>query len=310
MISKTLISVVIPVYGCRTSLLELYIRLKKTLEQLTSNFEIIMVNDASPDGAWETIKELSIKDNRVKGIDFSRNFGQHYAITAGLDCAKGEWIVVMDCDLQDQPEEIINLYNKALEGFEIVYAQRTERQDNFFKKLNSKLFYKVFSYLTNTKQDSSVANFGIYKLVVIKAILQMKDSVKYFPTMSQWVGFKKAYLPVSHDKRLLGKSAYNFKSLLNLAFNNIISFSDKLLKLVIKLGFLVVLVSIFLAIYYFVKFLLGDIVILGYSSLIISIWFLSGINIMIVGIVGIYVGKVFDKVKDRPNYIIKEKNNL
>jgi len=303
-------SVVIPTYKCSSSIIKLSERLIRTLEKLSDNFEIIFVNDASPENDWEVITKLSERDERIKGLNFSRNFGQHYAITAGLDYAKGDWVIVMDGDLQDQPEEITKLYNKAQEGFDIVLAQRTNRQDKFLKRLSSLLFYKIFSYLTDTKQDSSIANFGIYEKNVITAILSMKDSIKYFPTMSQWVGFNKALLPVSHSKRNEGKSAYNFRSLLRLAFNNIIAFSNKPLKLVVKFGFAIVTISIILAVYYLIKYLLGNIVILGYSSLIISIWLLSGINIMILGIVGIYVGKTFEKVKGRPTYITKEKINL
>ena len=303
-------SVVIPTYKCSSSLKELSERLVKTLETLSSDFEIIFVNDASPENDWEIITQLSQKDSRIKGLNFSRNFGQHYAITAGLDYSKGDWVIVMDGDLQDQPEEIIKLYNKALEGYDIVLGQRINRQDKFFKRLSSSFFYKIFSYLTDTKQDGSVANFGIYHKSVIEAVLSMKDSIKYFPTMSQWVGFDKVYIPVSHNKRDEGKSAYNFRSLIRLALNNIISFSNKPLKLVVKFGFVIVFFSVILAMYYLVKYFLGDIVIIGYSSLIISIWFLSGINIMILGIVGIYVGKMFEKVKDRPIYIIREKVNL
>ncbi|HRS18823.1 MAG TPA: glycosyltransferase family 2 protein [Bacteroidales bacterium] len=151
-ITQSHISVVTPVYGCKTCLVELYLRLKTTLEQITQDFEIIMVNDASPDGAWETIVELAARDQRVKGINLSRNFGQHYAITAGLDHAQGEWVVVMDCDLQDQPEEIVKLYAKAQEGWDIVFARRTQRQDSFTKRLFSKIFHRVFSYLSGIKQ--------------------------------------------------------------------------------------------------------------------------------------------------------------
>ncbi len=135
--NKIHISVISPVYGCKTCLYELYFRLKETLEKITPDFEIILVNDGSPDGAWETIVELANKDKRVKGIDLSRNFGQHYAITAGLDYCKGQWVVVMDCDLQDRPEEIIKLYDKSKEGVDIVLAQRINRRDSFFKKMLS-----------------------------------------------------------------------------------------------------------------------------------------------------------------------------
>ncbi len=240
----------------------------------------------------------------------SRNFGQHYAITAGLEHAQGDWVIVMDCDLQDLPEEILKLYNKALEGYDIVFAQRENRQDSFFKKMSSKIFYSALSYLTDTKQDSSIANFGIYKKEVINAILSMNDYHKYFPTMAQWVGFSKTAIPVKHNRRENDRSSYNLKSLLTLAFNNIITFSNKPLKLVLGFGFAVVIISIIMAIFFFFKYINGEIKIIGYTSLIISIWFLSGIIIMILGVLGIYIGKIFDKIKDRPVYIIKEKINL
>src|SRR5450759_2102429 len=143
--NKPHISIVSPVYGCKTCLYELYYRLKETLEKITPDFEIILVNDASPDGAWDIIVELANKDKRVKGIDLSRNFGQHYAITAGLDRSNGEWVVVMDCDLQDQPEEILKLYDKTKDGFDIVLAKRTNRKDSFVKKTFSMIFYNILS---------------------------------------------------------------------------------------------------------------------------------------------------------------------
>nr|NQU89954.1 glycosyltransferase family 2 protein [Bacteroidota bacterium] len=144
------ISIVCPVYGCKTCLYELYLRLKETLETINQDFEIIMVNDASPDGAWDTIVEIAQKDKRVKGINFTRNFGQHYAITAGLNHCDGEWVVVMDCDLQDQPEEIIKLYNKAIEGYAIVFAKRSQRKDKWAKRMFSRFFYSILGYLTDT----------------------------------------------------------------------------------------------------------------------------------------------------------------
>ena len=155
------ISIVTPVYGCGTSLDALYLRLKKILLSITNDFEIIMVNDASPDNAWDTIKLLAKEDNRVKGINLSRNFGQHRAITAGLDYAQGDWVVVMDCDLQDQPEEILKLYNKAQEGYDVVFGRRHQRKDSSYKRLGSKLFYKILGYFTESKIDNSVANFSI-----------------------------------------------------------------------------------------------------------------------------------------------------
>ena len=304
------ISIVIPLYRCEKSIPELVGRLKKTLSKISNNFEIIMINDFSPLSYWNIVETEAKMDKRIKGINFSRNFGQHYAITAGLEFASGDYIVVMDGDLQDQPEEILNLYNKIEEGYDIVFAKRRNRQDHFFKKLGSKFFYKILSYLTNTEQNSEIANFGIYDRKVIDSIIQMNDSVKYFPTMVRWVGFKKSSIYVAHSERPEGNSSYNFKSLLNLAFNVILSFSNKPLRLTVKLGLIISSVSFLSVLFFLYKFFIGDIEVLGYTSLIISIWLLSGVIITFLGMVGLYIGKIFDQVKGRPNYIINNKLNF
>jgi glycosyltransferase involved in cell wall biosynthesis len=301
------VSVVIPVYGCKTCLYELYIRLKKTLETITEDFEIILVNDASPDGAWETIVELTNKDKRVKGIDLSRNFGQHYAITAGLDHCNGEWIVVMDCDLQDQPEEIIKLYKEAIRGYQIVYAQRIQRKDKMLKRVFSGLFYAILGYLTNTDQDPTIANFGIYHKKVIDSIRNMGDYHRYFPTMIRWVGFKHTKIGVSHAERADGHTSYSLKMLTRLSIDIILSFSDKPLRLTVKFGLIISSLALIFAVYNLILFFNNKILVPGYTSLIISVWFLSGLIIMVLGVVGLYIGKTFDKVKGRPTYLIMGK---
>jgi len=301
------ISVVCPVYACKTCLYEFYLRIKTTLESIGLDFEIIMVNDASPDGAWDTIVELANIDNRVKGINFSRNFGQHYAITAGLEYCAGEWIVVMDCDLQDQPEEIVKLYKKANEGYMIVFAKRSQRKDSWIKRRSSEIFYSILGYLTDTEQDPTIANFGIYHKKVIASILSMNDYHRYFPTMVRWVGFKQAKIEVDHAERVKGHSAYSTKKLLRLAMDVILSFSDKPLRLTVKFGFFISCLSVVFAIYNLILFLNNIILVPGYTSLIISVWFLSGLIITVLGVVGLYIGKTFDKVKGRPVFIIHEK---
>lgn len=304
------ISIVVPTYKGEASLPELYNRLKNTLEKITSDFEIILVNDYSPQKDWEVIKQLGTKDERVKGINLSRNFGQHFAITAGLEASKGEWIVVMDCDLQDKPEEIIKLYNKAQEGCDIVLAKRIRRTDNFFKKLFSKIFYAVLGYITNTKQDSSIGNFGIYNKKVIDSVCSMKDSIRYFPTMIRWVGYKYTSVPVEHAESKGGKTSYTFKKLVNLALDVMLAFSDKPLKLTVKIGLTFSILAIIFTIINIIRYLKGDIEVLGWTSLVVSIWFLSGMIIFVLGVVGLYVGKTFEKVKDRPLYIVSEKINI
>jgi len=304
------ISVVSPVYRAEKIVAELVRQLHENLLTITPDYEIILVNDYSPDNSWLTITTECEKDKRVKGINLSRNFGQHYAITAGLNFAKGEWIVVMDCDLQDRPDEIPNLYRKAQEGWDSVFAQRVERQDSFFKRLFSKTFYAFFSYLTDTKQDPTVANFGIYNRNVIDAILTMKDNIRFFPTMVQWVGFQKFYLPVQHSDRYEGKTSYNFKGLIQLALNNIVAFSDKPLRLTVKIGFVISVFSFLLALYNIFARLTGVIMVEGFTTTVFSIWFVGGMMFVVIGVVGLYVGKTFENVKNRPTFIVQNQVNV
>jgi dolichol-phosphate mannosyltransferase len=307
---KLHISIVSPVYRAENIVDKLVEEIIRFITPITRDFEIILVEDGSPDNSWQKIEENCKKNTRVKGVKFSRNFGQHYAITAGLTRAEGEWVIVMDCDLQDRPDQFAKLYEKAQEGYDIVFARRILRTDGFLKKLSSKLFYRVFSFLTDTKQDSSIANFGIYHRKIIVAILSMKDHIRYFPTMLQWVGFKKAYVDVEHGEREEGKSSYSWKKLFQLAWNNIIAFSDKPLRLTIQFGLLISILSGLVGFFYVLRYVFGKITVSGFASIIISIWFLSGIVIFILGMLGVYLSKVFEKVKDRPNFIIDETLNI
>ena len=305
-----LISVVSPVYRGEKMVGELVRRVAESVGTITDGYEIILVNDASPDDSWgEIVKECG-RDSRVKGLNLSRNFGQHYAITAGLSYAKGEWVVVMDCDLQDRPEEIPKLYAKAMEGYDSVFAQRVNRSDSWLKRMSSVCFYKFFSYMTETKQDASVANFGIYNRKVVDSILSMGDKMRYFPTQVQWVGYRKYYMPVEHDSRMEGKSTYNFKRLFKLAFDTVISFSDKPLRLTMKIGVIITLVSFLIGLIYIVQYLRGQIVVMGYASLIISLWFICGILVFLIGVVGLYLGKTFNQTKGRPTFIVEDKINI
>ncbi len=303
------LSIVSPVYRAEKILPVLVQRITDAVKLITNDFEIILVDDFSPDNSWAVIEELAKENTTIKAIKLSRNFGQHYAITAGLDHAKGEWIVVMDCDLQDRPEEIPLLYKKAQEGFDIVLARRSVRKDKLLKRLFSKYFYKALSYLTGSEQDESVANFGIYHQKVNDAIRQMRESIRYFPTMVQWVGFRTVKIEVQHDERYEGETSYNLRKLLHLAADIILAFSDKPLRILVKMGLMIALVFFVVALIYLIKWFRGDIVILGYTSLIISVWLLSGIIIATLGVVGLYIGKIFEGVKNRPIYLIEKKIN-
>lgn len=304
------ISVISPVYMGEKLVNELVSRLNTTMPTISNDFEIILVEDGSPDNSWEAINELCENDPNIKGIKFSRNFGQHYAITSGLEAANGEWIVVMDCDLQDQPEEIPKLFAKAMEGYDLVFAQREIRKDCFFKKITSAIFYKVLGYMTDTHQDATIANFGIYHKNVIRSVLSMHDYIRYLPTMIQWVGFKSTKITVEHSSRLEGKSSYTISKLLKLAFDNIISFSDKPLILLVKFGLFISSASFLYGLWYLYKYISGQIIVLGFTSIILTITFLSGVIILTLGMVGVYVGKTFDQSKQRPTYITQERINF
>ncbi len=305
-----LLSIVSPIYKGEFMLDELVNRIEKSMGKITSDYEIILVNDHSPDRSWDRITAICRANKKVKGINLSRNFGQHYAITAGLSVSSGEWIVVLDCDLQDQPEEIPALYNKAIEGFDVVLAQRINRQDTFFKRLSSTLFHRVFAYLTDSFQDKTVANFGIYRRNVINAVLSMGDAVRSFPNEVSWVGFKQTKIPVIHAVRAEGKSSYNLRRLISFAVDNMLSFSNKPLRLMVEFGFYITLFAFLIALYYLFKYLTGNIVVTGFATVVISLWLIGGIMMMLLGMVGIYIGKTFDQVKGRPSFIIKDKLNF
>jgi len=301
-----MISIVSPVYRAEKILPILVSEINLVMERIGEDYEIILVDDRSPDNSWEVMKVLSSQNSKIKSIRLSRNFGQHSAIFAGLTKTKGDWVVVMDCDMQDQPKEIAKLYKKALEGYDIVLGQRENRKDKFLKKLTSKLFYKVFNYLSGANFDNNVANFGIYHQKTIKSILDMKDYVKFFSLFINWIGFKSVSIPIEHGEREEGKSTYSVGRLFKQAFNVIISFSDKPLRLFINFGLGISILSFILGIYYLYLAVTHRITQPGFSSLILSIWFLSGIIISCIGIVGVYLGKTFDQAKNRPTFIIDE----
>jgi len=304
------ISIVSPVYKAEEIVEELVKQVIANVSKITDEFEIILVNDCSPDSSWLKIEQECMKDKRVKGISLSRNFGQHYAISAGLNYTNGEYVVVMDCDLQDVPDEIPNLYSKAVEGWDIVYARRVDRQDKFFKKLSSKLFYKLFNYLSGSDFDSAIGNFGIYHKKVIEEFNKMNEYARDFSMLIRYLGFKFCTIDVKHSNRLHGKSSYSISKLFNLSLDIILSNSNKPLKLTTKIGFVISIISLFLAMYNIIAKFLNLIDLPGYTTTVFSIWFIGGLVLFVLGIIGIYVGKIFDQVKGRQLYIISKEINI
>ena len=300
-----IISVVVPVYKAENCLDELYCRLVAALEPITSDFEIILVEDCGGDNSWQVIEQLATTDKRVRGIQFSRNFGQHYGITAGIDHCQGDWVVVMDCDLQDRPEEIPRLYAKAQEGYDIVLARRIARQDPLLKRITSLLFYRLFSYLADIEYDGASGNFRIMSRKVVASFRRMGEQLRFFGGLVQWLGFPTTSIAVEHAERFEGNSTYNFTKLWKLATETIIAYSDKPLRIGVRFGFGMAGLAFSYGMYILMRALLYGSPIPGWNSLIVSMYFIGGIIIAMLGIIGIYLGKAFDESKKRPLYIVR-----
>ena len=304
------ISIVSPVYRGEKMVAELVRRNVESVTTITDDYEIILVNDASPDNSWEEIVKQCENNPKVKGINLSRNFGQHYAITAGLHYAKGDWVIVMDCDLQDKPEEIPNLYKKAQEGFDIVYARRVVRKDKFFKRLSSMLFHWVYNWLSGLQTDKTVANFGIYKHCVIEEFNKMPERARSFPSLVTYLGFRDAAIDVEHAERAEGNSSYNLYKLFRLSFDVIVSNSNKPLRMAVGLGFGMAALSFLLALYNLIAKWIGIIQVEGFTTTIFSIWFVGGVMLLVMGILGLYMGKIFDQVKGRQLFVVRDVINI
>ena len=289
---------------------ELVQRIHAAIKPLTTNYEIILVNDCSPDLSWDKIVEICTRDKQVKGINLSRNFGQPYAITAGLSYAKGDYVAVIDCDLQNKPEDLPAMYRKAKEGYDIVSARRVVRADTFVKRMSSAVFHKTYDFLSGFRTDKAVAEFGIYSQKVVKVYCNIPEYSRSFVELIHTLGFKKTTVDVQHDHRLEGKSSYNLYRLLKLSYNSIISNSNRPLHFAVSLGFTMSAISFLMAIYnIFAKFYgLNEVV--GYTSTIFSIWFVGGLLLFMMGILGLYIGKIFDQVKGRPVFIVSETLNF
>lgn len=299
------LSVVAPVYGCKGCLEDLADQVHDAMRAMGVTFELILVDDASPDSAWERIKELAATRPWLKGLELSRNFGQHSAISAGIEHARGCWTVVMDCDLQDVPAEIPKLYRKAVdEHFDVVFAQRIERKDTALKRFSSWGFFAVLGWLTGVPQDPSTANFGIFHRKVINAVCAMPERDRSFPLMVKWAGFRTTKLPVRHQQRAEGESSYTLRRLLRLAMNIALGYSEKPLRMVAGTGMACALIAFVMVGISIWRWWDGDTQVAGYTSIIGAIWLIGGLMMFSLGVVGLYVGQVFRNVQRRPYYIV------
>lgn len=297
------ISVVVPVYGCDGALRPLYERVAAAVAEIPASFELILVDDRGPGRPWEIIGELADQDSRVRGLRLSRNFGQHNAISAGIEHARGNWLVLMDCDLQHRPEEIPRLWAKAREGFDYVVGRRTQRQDGLFKRLSSLAYHRLFAFMTDREKDAGEASFGIYSRRVVDAFKLLPEHSKAFTLLVHWLGFNSTMIDFPHEKRAEGKSSYTLSRMISLASDTIVSFSNKPLEMFVHVGFLMALFAFVFGLYFFVRYFFGHPP-EGWTSVMVSLYFLSGILLFGMGVLGTYIGKVFNQVKGRPSYVV------
>lgn len=307
---EPLLSIVSPVYRAEEIVAELVRRITEEASRITPDFEIVLVDDGSPDRAWSRIEEACAADPRVKGIQLSRNFGQHYAITAGLDHARGRWVVVMDCDLQDDPKYIPELYAKALEGYEIVYTVKENREHGWVQNLGARLFALALNWLSSGRAVSSrVGAYSILRREAVDAFREVRDTHRHYLGVLRWMGFHSTQIVIQQQKRYRGKSSYTFSKLLRHAIDGFASQSDRLLYLAIGAGFLFLCASIALAAYLVVQYFLHGFK-EGWTSTIVLILLCTSMILFSIGAVGIYIGKIFDQVRQRPLYLTRKKLNL
>jgi dolichol-phosphate mannosyltransferase len=307
---RALISVIAPTYRCASCLAELHRRVAVALESINVDFELLLVNDASPHNDWEVITQLARSDARVKGIDLSRNFGQHYAIAAGIDHAHGDWLVVMDADLQDQPEEIPRLYKKALEGNDVVFALRGERHDPFLKRLYSRLFNRFFNALSTIHIPAGTSNFSIISRHVADEFRALRERARSYGLLIFWLGFPTGFVEVEHAPRFAGTTSYGFLRALRFAIDSLVSQSDQPLRISIKLGFMTSVLAALYALWLAIRYYWHGINVAGWTSVMVSLFFLAGVILADLGVIGLYLGKVFDESKRRPLYIVRRRENL
>lgn len=306
---STEISIVSPVYKCGECVAELHRQLVEVLEPLVDSFEIILVNDGCPSNSWDAVRAVAAIDPRVKAINLSRNFGQHYAIAAGLHHSTGQWVVVMDCDLQDRPSEIPNLYRKAQEGYDIVYALRRDRRDGRTKRWLSQAFSLVYNLLSDIKIVNGAGNFSIASRQVIDGYCQLKELSRAYHLVLRWLGFRSVFLEVDHAGRF-ASSAYTLRRGFLVAIESITSQSNKPLVLSIRTGFFMSASAVAVGLYFIARYFIHGISVEGWASVVVSLYFLGGLLLANMGILGLYLGKIYNEVRERPLYIIRDMLNF
>lgn len=307
--SAILLSIVVPVYNEELIIDELVRRMVAAAESITEQYEIIFVNDGSRDSSLEKLRAACAAQPKLHYINFSRNFGHQIAITAGMDYARGEAIVTIDGDLQDPPELIAEMYAQFQEGYKVIYAKRRARKgETFFKRFTARAFYRILARLVSFEIPLDVGDFRLISRDVLEYLKRMKEYDKYLRGQIAWLGFKSTYVYFDRDERKFGKTNYPFKKMLRLAFNGITAFSDSPLKWATSLGFIVCIVSFLIGIYALMSYFVWHNAVKGWASMIISITFLGGVQLLSLGIIGEYIARIISNVRQRPLYVVDSTN--
>jgi glycosyltransferase involved in cell wall biosynthesis len=300
------ISVVVPVYNCDDCLRALHARLAATLGDLVDSWELVLVDDASGDSSWRTCKELAAEDDHVRAVKLSRNFGQHAAITAGVAESRGRWTVVMDCDLQDPPEAIRDLYAKALEGADVVFARRRVRAQSGVRRLANRTYFTLRRRLTGVDLETEHSNLSMISEKARDAFLSVRDQHRNFLLILYWLGFERATIEFEHAPRYAGRSSYTLRKLIRVGLDGLFFQTTAILRWIVYIGFAIAASSMVLAAYYVYQYF-AKATYPGWTSLAILILFIGGFIIIAVGVTGLYLGKVFEQVKGRPLYLVDER---
>lgn len=303
---KKLISYILPVYNEQASLEEFYTTLSEVLAKEPNYlFELIFINDGSKDSSFQILQALHEKDDRITVVNFSKNFGHQMAITAGLDIANGNAAIIMDTDLQDPPETSIKLIEKWQEGFQVVYAQRKQRQDGVIKKLTAYMFYRILDRLSEVKIPKDTGDFRLLDQSVIIELRKFRETNRFMRGLTSYIGFSQTAILFERNKRFAGETHYPFGKMLKLAFDGITSFSTVPLKVITHFGFYVSMFS-FVGIIYavFVRIFIPEITVQGTTFAVISVLFMGGVQMIMLGILGEYIGRIYQEVQNRPLYIV------
>ena len=303
----TELSIVIPVFNECELIKELVKRVKLNTESITTDYEILLVDDGSNDSTWSEILREANLEKRIRGLKFSRNFGHHYAITAGLHQSSGKWVVVMDGDLQDRPEVIPQLFKKATEGFDVVFVSRQNRPEKLYYRLAQKVFYWLLRNLSGIDFDSRQANFSIINRKVVEAFKSFPENARFYGSTIKWLGFKRTQIFADHGQRFSGRPSYTLRKRIKLATDIILAFSERPLKFAIGLGTLMSLLSFIFIFWILYRVIFLEYIISTLVSLVIVMFFSTGIILIVIGITGLYIGEIFRQVKNRPLYIIEDK---